>query len=331
MALFEELTTYQSLYDAFLKARKCKRYRPEVLKFSKKLEENLFSLQEELLKGTYHPFPYRQFHIRDPKKRLISAPAFKDRILHHAIVSIIEPACERRFIFDSYACRKDKGTLAAQQRTHHFAKSLKQMYGEFYILKADISKYFYSINLITLKTILAKLFPDEPRLLEILFKIVEFQADVGLVIGAYTSQLFANLYLDRLDHFVKDQLGAKHYIRYMDDFLIFHQDKKYLADVLRKVETFLADQLQLKLNAKTQIFPYQRGIDFCGYRIWPTHILPRKRAIKNIHRKIKSYNKKSPEDRNITKMIRRVNSFQSYTKHCSAYQITNKVIGRIAT
>lgn len=316
--LYPKVYDFGNIYDAFLRARKGKRYRNDVLMFSSRLEENLIDIQNNLIWKTYSPLPFREFYVHDPKKRLIQAPAFRDRVVHHALCNVIEPLFERKFIYDSYACRRGKGTHTAVARLQRFMRKLRRNYDNFYVLKADISQYFPSINHSILMNIIQRTIRCKDTLW--LIETIIFQTDQGLPIGALTSQLFANVYLNELDHFIKDQLGVKYYLRYMDDFVIAHPDKKYLKQLLCDIQDFLITRLALKLNPKTRICPYAQGVDFAGYRTWPTHILPRKRNVKRAKRMFKKLMKDYALGIIDLDYIKpRLMSFLGYMKHCDGY------------
>ena len=280
--LWCQIICFENLFEAYKEARKGKRYRNDVLNFSYNLEECLINIQNHLLWKTWRPGKFRSFYVYDPKKRLIQAPPFEDRVVHHALVRVIEPLFERKFIYDSYACRKGKGIHAATLRVQGFLRRAKRNWGErVYVLKADISKYFPSINHNKLIQIIGRTIKDKNALwlCERIIKNCGYEVK-GIPVGALTSQLFANIYLDQLDHYLKDDLGVKYYLRYMDDFVILGRAKSELRALLYRIEEFLVYELLLCLNPKTSISPAKRGVDFAGYRTWATHILPRKRNIK---------------------------------------------------
>ncbi len=319
----QKVVEFDNIHKAYLLARKGKRFNTDVLKFTENLEENLIQIQNELIWKTYCPSEYREFYVYDPKKRLISAPSFRDRVVHHALVGIIEPLFERKFISDSYACRKGKGNHDAMKRVSHSSQIMSQNHAKHHVLKADVSKYFYSIDKNVLISLIEKTIRDKD-ILSLIRKILNIEKDiVGIPIGSLTSQLFANVYLDKLDHYVKEVLNIKYYTRYMDDFIILHPDKKFLKSILNNIEIFLEDELHLTLNNKTQIFPYNRGIDFCGYRIWPTHILPRKRNIRKTRKRFKSLQKKNLASNELRPFVM---NFMGYIKHCNGYQSTNSIL-----
>ena len=237
------MISFGSLLQAAHSAARGKRFKPSVARFIFDLERQLLLLHEELASKIYRPGPYRTFTIYEGKTRQISAAPFRDRVVHHALTGILEPIFERSFIFDSYACRKGKGTHAAVDRCQQFARRYR------YVLKADVRKYFPSIDHTILKTLITRKIKD-PHVLWLVATIIDhsnpqdpvlmwFPGDDlftpterrrGLPLGNQTSQFFANVYLDPLDHFVTDHLGLS-YVRYVDDFLVFADDKRRLHEV----------------------------------------------------------------------------------------------------
>ena len=328
--LWNKITSFENLYDAYLKARRGKRYRSDVLIFSANLEENLLKIQKQLLNKTYRPKTYKQFYVYDPKKRLIQAPMFEDRIVHHALVNVIEPLFERKFIYDSYACRKGKGVHKAVLRLQKFQRIAKRNYEKVYVLKADISSYFPSIDRKILLDVIKRTIRDKNALWLCERIVFDSSEPKSIPIGSLTSQLFANVYLNELDHYIKDTLGIRFYLRYMDDFVLLYDDKKKLHQLLDKIETFLKDRLNLKLNPKTAIFPLHRGVDFAGYRTWPTHILPRKRTIKRAKKRFKKFAALYREGKLELEYIKAsLISFLGYVKHCNSYRTTRSVLERL--
>lgn len=271
--IYPAIYSFESLYEAYLRARKGKRYRSEVLRFAGHLEGNLIQLQNELIWKMYKTGRYREFYIYEPKLRLVAALPFRDRVIQHALVAAIEPIWESRFIFDSYACRVGKGTHAGADRAQYFLRREQQRSGRIYILKGDINKYFASIDHTILKQLLRRRIAC-PDTLGLLDEIIDSTPNPGIPIGNLTSQLFANIYLHELDKFVKYTLKEPSYMRYMDDFIVVHHDKAHLQRIRWVVEAFLESRLKLVTNDKTQAFPVAaktgRALDFLGYKIWPT-------------------------------------------------------------
>lgn len=298
--LYDQICTFDNLLSAFYKARKGKRSHPNVAAFEVNLEYELLQLLEELKAEAYQPGPYRTFYIHDPKKRMISAAPFRDRVVHHALCNIIEPLFEPTFIYDTYANRKGKGTHAGIRRCQQFLRQYK------YVLKADIRKYFPSIDHGILKGLIARKIKC-PRTLALIGKIIDnsnpqepvpdyFPGDdlfslkqrrKGLPMGNLTSQFFANLYLSPFDHFVKEKLRIKGYVRYVDDFVLFHDDKKYLHELKRESQHFLAEHLRLLLHPrKSEVFPTRNGVTFLGQRIFHTHRRLRRENVQRFYRRL---------------------------------------------
>ena len=266
--LFETVTSFTNLYEAAFKAAKGKKDRGEVALFLMDIEKEILSLRKDLVNGCYAPGPLRTFEIKDPKRREISAAPFRDRVVHHALCSIVEPFFERRYIYHSYACRKEKGTHKAIKQ----AQSCCRRYRNY--LKLDVRSFFASIDHDVVMDILERIFKDK-RLLSLFQVIIDHGSDTrnGLPIGNLTSQHLANLYLDQLDHFVKEELGIKGYLRYMDDFILFSNSKKELHEWYGKIDHFLASELRLVLKSRaTTLSPVSEGLNFLGFRIYPNLI-----------------------------------------------------------
>lgn len=330
--LYPAIYDFENLFNAYLKARRNKRYRREVLIFTANLEENLIGLQNELVHKTYRTGRYREFYIYDPKTRLVMALPFRDRVVHHALCNVIEPIFDARFIYDSYACRAGKGTHKGADRVTEFLRRAQRQWPQVYCLKGDVKQYFPSINHEALKRLLWQRItcPDTRWLLSEIIDSTVDEGDTnptGIPIGNLTSQLCANIYLDALDQFVKHDLGVRYYVRYMDDFVILHYDKGYLHSLLREIEGFLADRLALSLNQKTSVFPVQQGIDFLGYRIWATHRLLRKSSIKRIKRGLRKLQRDYTEGKVSEAKLRAVvASWVGHSKHANTYRIRRKVL-----
>ncbi|MBN1407415.1 MAG: group II intron reverse transcriptase domain-containing protein [Calditrichaceae bacterium] len=266
--LFEQVCSFQNLNRAFKKAMRAANNKPVALEFFYNLEQELFSLQTELMDGSYQPAAYRYFTIYDPKERTIAVAPFRDRVAHHAIINILEPLYEKIFIFDSYATRKGKGTHLAIARAQTHLKQNR------WFLKSDIEKYFESMHHGILMSIINRKLKDK-KLLELLDKIISNGGHngVGLPIGNLTSQFFANVYLDPFDHFIKDRLGIRYYLRYMDDFVFFDHDKTVLKNYFKEGRSFLEDQLGLKIKESATLLNNRtHGLSFLGRRIFPAYV-----------------------------------------------------------
>ena len=280
--LYSELCSFNNLEAAFRKARKNKRHKKTVQNFEFNLEENLLQLKYELEILTYEPSPLKQFVIRDPKTRLISASRFRDRVIHHALCNIIQPVFEKTFIHDSYANQLNKGTSKALERFDVFKRKASQngrlvnkqkdnnmVVG--YVLKADIKHYFNMVDHEILMEIIRRKIKDRKVLLliqKILDNHITKYPNKGMPIGNLTSQFFANLYLNELDYFVKHKLKIKCYIRYVDDFVLLGKSKERLEYCKNKISRFLKT-IKLELHSeKSQIYPLHKGTKFLGFRIF---------------------------------------------------------------
>ncbi|MDP1695982.1 MAG: reverse transcriptase domain-containing protein [archaeon] len=297
--LYEKLCSYENLYLAYKKARKGKSKKESVQIFDKDVERNLRELQEELITLKYKPRPLKRFIVRDPKTRVIHASAFRDRIVHHCLINILEPIFEKVFIYDSFASRKEKGTHLAIKRFDEFKRKVTQngikIKGKHrgvqgYCLKSDIKHYFNTVDHAILLGILERKIKDD-RILWLTQKILNnFDMEKpgkGMPLGNFTSQFFANVYLNELDYFVKHSMKAKFYIRYVDDFIILHRSEKRLEYFKQEIIKFMKE-IGLELHPeKTQIIPLQKGITFLGYRVFYHHKLLRKRNFKQFKRNIK--------------------------------------------
>ena len=265
--LFEEVASFRNLLNAARVAYRGKRDRHAVAIFYFNLEHEVILLREELLAGTYQPRPYTLFEVREPKVRKICSSHFRDRVVHHAICDVLEPILDRRLIFDTYACRTGKGSHRAIDRCQAFARKYD------YFLKCDIRKYFDSIDHVILKRLLRRIVGDQ-RLSLLMETIVDHAVPggvpgKGVPIGNLTSQHFANLYLGEFDHYLKERLRLKGYLRYMDDFICFSNDKAELHQLLATIRVFVAKTLRLELKEEiTRIAPVSEGVPFLGFRIF---------------------------------------------------------------
>ena len=283
--LWDSIASFEGLHAAWLAARRHKRYAPSSTDFSWNAESLLLALRDQLREGSYLPGEYRLFAVREPKPRIIAAAPFRDRIVHHAVVSAIEPRFEASFVFDSYATRAGKGTHAALLRFHEFFKGYR------YVLKCDIAKFFPSIDHLVLKDLLRRKIACAPTL-ALADLIIDHSPEspdrwptetpdgpaclalhrrASIPIGNLTSQFFANVYLDPLDHFVKEELRVKGYLRYMDDFCLFGDDKTGLWEHLDHIQSFLAKARLALRRPKTRLYSTSEGVEFLGYRIFRTH------------------------------------------------------------
>ena len=279
--LYARICDYRNLELAFRKARKGKSRKAYVMAFEASLEMNLLLLRDELENHTYAPEPLESFILRDPKTRTISSSDFRDRVVHHALCNIIEQLFDKSFIFDSYANRIGKGALKAVERLEHFTRkeSLNNSRACF-VLKADIRKYFDTVDQGILREILKTHINDERVmwLCQVILGNFETMNGKGMPLGNLTSQFFANVYLNELDQFVKHVLKERFYVRYVDDFVIVGRDVAHLYGVKRRIDCFLKERLALELHPlKSRIVKFERGVDFLGFRVFPWFRLLRKK------------------------------------------------------
>lgn len=281
--MYDQLYSWTNLLLAYTKASRGKRGLPGVAAFEQRLEDHLLELKGELMSQTYRPGRYCSFYIHDPKRRLISAAPFRDRVVHHALCNLIEPIFERSFIFDSYANRVGKGTHRALDRCQEFARRYP------YVLQLDVTQFFPAIDHALLREMLARPVTD-PRVLWLIDRILESGVGVlsqdytmayfsgddlwaanrprGLPIGNLTSQFWANCYLNPFDHFVKRDLRCPAYLRYVDDVLLFGDDKTMLWEWKAASVERLAG-LRLTLHPGAHPHPVTEGIPFLGFQVFP--------------------------------------------------------------
>jgi len=313
MDLFD-VFSFKNLYKAYLRCRKNKRCRKSALQFEINAEENILKLEEELKAHTYLPLPSTCFVTKSPKVREIFAANFRDRIVHHLLVAYLEQKWEPKFIHDSFACRKGKGTHAATKRLQQFMRKVSHNGSRrAFFIHIDIKSFFVSISKQILFNILNRK-EDNPEIVWLL-KIITFnnpaknpiikgqlslfdqipphkslfhtQNKTGLPIGNYTSQFFANVYLNELDQFVKHRLKCRHYIRYVDDMVLLSPYPKELEGWEKLIQQFLQKHLKLELNANRRVLaPLSNGCNFLGYIVRPTYILVRKRIVNNLKSKM---------------------------------------------
>lgn len=299
--LYPRITSFENLLEAAHRAQKGRRYRDSTLAFNARLEENLHMLRMELLDGSYQPGEYRDFFIEDSKKRLISAAPYRDRVVHHAVMAVIEPLFDRSFIFDTYACRKGKGSHAALLRFRHF------LAGHRYVLKCDIRKYFQSMDHEILLAKLERRIACPPTM-ELLRRIVgsrDFNAQNppayfpgddlfaplvrrrGIPVGNLTSQFFANLFLNDFDHWLTEELRAGPYVRYVDDFCVFGNDKGALNAVREEIARRLGELRLLMHEGKSRIYTHREGIEFLGFRHLPGQVRVRRENVLRFKRRMR--------------------------------------------
>jgi len=338
--LYQKVCSFENLILAFKKARKGKSKKDYVIIFESNLKENIKLLQNALKSKTYIPRKLKKFVIRDPRTRTIHASIFRDRIVHHAIINILKPIFEKRFICDSFASRKQKGTHLAVKRFESFVRKvssngriIKNPFNnnsiKGYVLKADVKHYFATMNHQILINILRRKIKDEDFiwLIKVILDNFDTPKGRGLPLGNYTSQFFANIYLNDLDYFIKHRLKAKYYIRYVDDFVILHKEKKVLENFKIKIEKYLKN-LRLELHPdKSEIHALRNGIAFLGYRIFYHYKLLRKRNQKHFFNKFKNkielYHQGAMSKDKLESFLQ---GWFGYSKFADTYKLRQKIV-----
>lgn len=278
--LWDKFISMENLELAAKKAVKSKKSKWSTRVFEKNKKDYLLKLQKMLIDGKFNTSPYRIRKIFEPKERLIYIlPLYPDHIVHHAIINILGPIWQNSFINDSYACIPGKGLHKASKKIMHFIRRNK------YVLQCDIRKFYPSINHEIMFNIIKKKIADK-KLLDVLHNIIwSCGGDSNLPIGNLTSQWMGNVYLNEMDHFVKEKLHCRDYIRYCDDFCLFANDKNILHEYKIKLEQFINEKLKL-IFSKSYVYHVSRGIAFIGYRHFKKFIMLRKYGAKKMRRHI---------------------------------------------
>jgi len=368
--LFKDYYRKKLLHDLFIAyydTRRNKRNTMSALNFELDYERRLFQLHEEILSGRYKIRPSICFINKTPVKREVFAADFRDRVIHHLVYNYISPVFEKTFIYDTYSCRKDKGTHFGIKRLNHFIRSCSQNYRyDSYILKMDIKGYFMAIDRDLLYRFISAELTKQSHIvdfdLDMVMKLIEqvifndptqnyilkgSKADwidlpaskslfhsgpnKGLPIGNLTSQLFSNIYLNGFDHYVKGTLGINHYGRYVDDFVIIHQERYYLQSIIPKIRDYLKNKLHLELHPKKiYLQHFSKGVRFLGAVIKPHRIYIANRTKGNFYRAIEKHNKivraGKPTKEDKEAFLSSMNSYLGIMKHYRTYNIRKKMI-----
>lgn len=333
--LFNKIIEPETLFLAWKEFKNGKNKKPDVLLFEQELEQNIFKLARTLKMKTYKHDKYSDFYISDPKRRHIHKATVRDRVLHHAIVMTLNNIFEPTFIANSFSCRigkgNHKGVIALRNMVR---KESKNDTKQCYILKCDIQKFFDSIDHNILLSILRRKIKD-PDTMWLIENVIESytseRSDLfhrkGVPIGNLTSQLFANVYMNEFDQFMKHELRVNHYARYTDDFVVVSNDKLYLENLILRISNYLETNLLLNLHPnKIDILSYSRGIDFLGYVVFPHHTLVRKRTkarmLWKFEEKIKIYHTKGIEKKSVEASL---NSYLGVLSHANAYEFSTNL------
>lgn len=325
--VYDKYLSYENLMKAHKKCKKCKALKRDVILFELKKEEYIKYLYEQLKNMTYRHGGYTTFYVYEPKKRKIEKSKYIDRIVHRWIAdNFLLDLYIPTFIETSYACIKGRGTLKAANDIQKVMKHCKNIWQDYYILKMDVSKYFQSIDKNILFKIIERKIKDQ-KLLELIKQIIySSERDKGIAIGNYTSQIFANIYLNEVDQFIKHKLKIKYYFRYMDDSVILVKTKEEAKNALKEIKNYLKQNLELELNSKTQIFKSKQGLNFCGYKINEYRKKIRDRGKRNLKKKIKHL-KKEVEKGNISSKEARLylSGHIGYIKYADSYNLKSKL------
>ncbi len=314
------------MFSAWEEFKKGKKKKIDVKQFEVNIKSHLRTLHWELKNKTYRHSCYASFYIKDPKLRSINKACVKDRVLHHAIFVVLYRIFDRLFIFDSYSSRNEKGTHRAVNRLQAFANKIsKNNTRTCWVLKCDIKKFFDSVDQEILLTLIKKQIYDR-NTIWLLEKIIK-SFSKGIPLGNVTSQIFANIYLNELDQFVKRNLKLKYYIRYCDDFVIFSESKNYLENIIPKINYFLGTNLKLSLHPnKITIRKYHQGIDFLGYVSFPYNKMLRIKTMHRMFKKIQARETDFKHDKITTKSLyQTMQSYLGLLKHCNGYKIKEKL------
>lgn len=317
---FDDIISLDNLLSAWQEFSRGKRHKKDVQEFYLHLMDNLIALHEDLASGNYRHGGYYAFNICDPKPRNIHKASVRDRLVHHAVYRILYPFFDRTFIADSYSCRNNKGTHKAINRFKNFAYQVSQNnFRTCWVLKGDIKKFFASIDHEALKSILINYIPDE-KIIRPLNNIIDsfngVQVGSGLPLGNLTSQLLANVYMNKFDQFIKHKIKAKYYIRYADDFVILSHDKFWLENQIEQIGDYLSDELKLTLHPdKLFIKTLNSGVDFLGWVNFFDHRVLRTATKKRMFKRLA--NNPKPES---------VSSYLGLLSHGNGFKTMKRVV-----
>jgi len=286
--LFEKAFSIENLFCAYRDASRGKRSRRACFEFDKSIGANIQALYDEIHSGTYRPAAYFKFIVYEPKQRVIHAPSFRDIVVQHAIYRIIYDIFDRSFINTSFACRVGYGTHRAAKYTR---RAMQRHGNDEYILKLDIRKFFYSINRAILKKLLSRKIKDE-RLVEVMMLFADMEEPLGIPIGNLLSQIYALIYLNPLDHFIKRVLKVRDYVRYVDDFMLIGLTWPICLALRTVIVDYLQTTLELKLS-KSTIQKIKKGVNFCGYRTWKSRVFIRKHSLYKFRKSVRKCRQES--------------------------------------
>lgn len=324
---FDDALTFENMLKAYERTSVTKRNSKEAIRYSIDLETNITNLVVSIKNGNYKIGKYRQFIIYEPKKRSIRALAYKDRIVHQWFVGeFIKPFFVPRFIKDTFACIDGRGTHKAVETLQRYMRKNYKENPDFYILKCDIKKYFYNIDKQILFDILKRHMIEE-KLIDFTRKMIyeDKNEKIGISIGSYTSQYFANIYLNELDHYIKEELKVKYFVRYMDDFVLLVNTKEEAKYLKEKIGKFINEKLHIEFNTKTNYFPNKMGVNFCGYQVFRKYKLLKGSNKRKFAKKIRKWNMlyliTSDDEELISQIQASWNSWLAHSSHANCYKL----------
>ncbi len=325
---YEHFISWDNLFQAWNEFKIGKRKKEDVMLFERYLETNIFNLQLALKDKTYQHGTYQSFYVQDPKLRHIHKAQVSDRVVHHLLYQFLYGLYDKTFIYDSYSCRLNKGTHKAVERLVYFTRKISRNYTQFcWVLKLDIKKFFANVDHEILLELLQRTIKNKDIIWLLSQVIHSFQSDQGegkgIPLGNLTSQVFANIYMNELDQFIKHALRIKYYIRYADDFLVIANNKEDLNNLIGPIRLFLQNHLKLELHPNKIILrKLEWGIDFLGYVVLPHYILPRTKTKRRVFTKLKA--KIGSESFNQS-----LQSYLGYLSHANSFRLTQRLKNQI--
>ncbi|MBY0055187.1 group II intron reverse transcriptase domain-containing protein [Brevibacillus agri] len=330
--LYDQIIDFTNIEKAYKQTQKgARKFRKDSILFGMYKEMNLVDLWRDLKTGKYRVGEYIRFKVYEPKERIVSAPRIRDKIVQFAAHTVIKDIYKPVFIKDSYACLEGRGTHRAVDAVQRYMRACKRKYGDGWIVKVDVSKFFYSIDRDILKRILRKKIKCR-KTLWLLDMIIDSspEGEAGIPLGNVTSQDFANIYLNEVDQYVKRYLGVRWYVRYMDDMIAVVPTREEAKELKNDIVRFLRERLNLSENPKkSQIFPLKNGVNAYGFKIWTTHRLVRDQSKRAMKRRIKAMDRKLK-----ARLIRKqdvqqaVNSWLGHARHSNSYNLAKKIFER---
>lgn len=329
--IYDKALTFSKIRDAYLRTSKRKKKNNDSIMFEMYLEDNIIDIYKKLKDETYDVGKYKCFKVHEPKERKIYCLPFYDRVVQQLYVhEYIMPYMIPQFISTSFACIPGRGLHNCIDKLQEYMRKSVKKWENPYFLKYDISKFFYTINRDIMYDIMKKYYKDK-KFLRLTKKFIDFVTEEelgnkGLPIGNYTSQYFANIYMNELDKYIKEELKVKYYIRFMDDGILILENKEKAKEILIKITNFIENKLDLKLNKKTCYMPVKRGILYCGYRVYLNHKLIKRTNINRVKRRIRNWNNEwSKGNFEFEKWNQSFNAWKGYAKHANSYNLINSL------